>query len=184
QRQPRGLADAHCGKPCRIGGSFPRKRLGDRRERVERLRIADVATGVAAMERRLVGMAEVEVGRDRDKTVGGEALGKLADVPRQAIALVNDDDGGRRLACVAGSCRLGEERRHLAACDPAGANPLGDVAWGVAHFAATSARKLGSMKLDSGGGAANSPMVTRASRLALRPSSNNAASGAITCWRT
>src|SRR5215831_2006963 len=178
ERQAGGLADAHDGEPREIGGRLLRDGVDHGRERADRVRIADVAAGVAAMQRRLVGMAEVKVGRDRDVAVGREALGELANMPGQAVALVDDDDGGR----LRGALGKREECWHLAAQDFSRADAVREIA-SAAHLA-TSARKLGSMKPASAGGVANSPMATRASRLACRPSGNSAASGAITCWRT
>src|SRR5215468_5588325 len=46
------------------------------------------------------------------------------------------------------------------------------------------ARKLVSMKASIGGATLSSPIATKASRLALMPSANRAASGAMTCSRT
>ena len=48
---------------------------------------------------------------------------------------------------------------------------------------AASARKLASMNCASGGISVISPISMRASRLALMPSANRAASRAMTCWR-
>src|SRR5215216_583056 len=141
--------------------------------------IAYGAADVAAMERLLVRMAEEQIGRDGDETVAREALRKVTCVPDQAVALVHDDDA-RHL-------RVGRwnrnEGRHLAAGGRPCANAAHCADLGVVSGAA-SARKLASMKPASGSGAANSPMATSASRLALMPSAESAPAGAMTCSLT
>ena len=135
--------------------------------------IGDVAAGVAAMQRRLVGMLEIKVGRDGDEAVAREPLRQVADVADQAVALVHDDHRG----CPCRGVRHRDKRRHAAgAGNHARGNP--------GHCFDACARKLASMKPVSGGGSARSPMATSASKLALMPSSNNPAARAITCCLT
>ena len=179
ERQARGLAHAHHGEPRHVGLRHRGERIDHRVERAQRVRVAHVAPGVAAMQRLRVGVPEIEVGRDRHVSVAGKTLGELADVPHQPVTLVDHDDGGR----LCDAFRRRDVCRHVAAHDAPGADAIRDIA-GAAHFFATSARKLGSMKPASAGGVANSPIATRASIFCCRPSVNSAASGAITCWRT
>ncbi len=79
-------------------------------ERDQGVGIADVATGVAAMQRLLVGVPEVEVRRDGDEAVARETLRQVAGVADEPVALVHDDHGrGLR-----GAVRHGDEGRHVA----------------------------------------------------------------------
>src|SRR6202040_3570717 len=94
--------------------------------------------------------------------------------------LVNDDDGGHRRGAV----RHRHEGRHPAAAGRPVARAARDLRRRTGHGRVASARKLVSRKPASGGGSVSSPIATKASRLAFSPSGNNAASGAITCWRT
>ena len=108
---------------------------------IERVRIADVAAGVAAMERVLIRMLEVKVRRDGDKAVAGETLRQIAGVADEAVALVHDDHGGS----LRGAIRHGNEGRHAAAA-------VGVRRPHAGHCFDASARKLASMKPSSGGG--------------------------------
>ena len=82
-----------------------------RSERNQSIRVADVAAGVAAMERVLVRMPEVEIRRDGDEAVARETLRQVACVAHQAVALVHDDHGGSLCRII----RHGDEGRHAAA---------------------------------------------------------------------
>ena len=172
----RGLADAHHGDAGEIRLRHAREGRDRGIEAGGGLGIAHVVADVAAMQRLLVGMLEVEVGRDRHVSLAREAFGEFAGVAHQPVALVHHDDGGRLR--VARGDR--EEGRHVPAGNLRAAN--------AAHCAGprrnASVRKSASMNRASGGGVLSSPMATRASRLALRPSSNSAESRAITLCLT
>src|SRR5205823_6577827 len=108
-------------------------------------------------------------GRDRDQAVAREALGQIAGVTHEAVALVHHDHD-RHLGI--GVWHRSEGRHPCAAGDGAGAN--------LAHGFDASARRLASTKFVIGGAAGKSPIATSASRLALMPSSNSAPSRATT----
>ena len=122
------------------------------------------------MERVLVRVLEIKIRRDGDEAIARETLRQVAGVADEAVALVHDDHGGSLCRTI----RRGNEGRHAAAAVK-GLRPH------AGHCFDASARKLASMNLSSGGGAARSPKATSASKLALMPSSNSAALRAITC---
>ena len=134
QWQPRGLANAHDRQPGQIGLRDRLQGIDGASERDHRVRIADVAADVAAMQRRLVRVPEVEIGRDCDQAVAREALGQIAGVLHQAVALMHHDHGGR----LGRRLRDRDERRHaVRTLDRRGADAL--------HYFEASARKLASM---------------------------------------
>src|SRR5262249_57561426 len=59
-----------------------------------RLRVRHLVADVAAVKRRLIRMLVEEIRRDADEAVAREALGEVARVPHQAIALMHEHDGG------------------------------------------------------------------------------------------
>ena len=55
--------------------------------------VLDRITDVAAMQGVLIRMPVKKIRRDADKAVAGEALGEIASVLHQAVALVHQHDG-------------------------------------------------------------------------------------------
>ena len=171
QGQPAGLAHPHDGDPRRVGLRDRRQRVDHGAERYRGLGVAHVAIGVAAVERLLVGVAEVKVRRDGGIAGAGEPLREVAGVLHEAVAFMHHDHGGY----LCGALGHRHEGRHV----PERRRPAAHAG----HSFAASPRKLASMKPASGGGVVISPSATSASKLAAMPSGESAASRAMTSKR-
>jgi hypothetical protein len=89
--QPCGLANAHDGEPAGISLRDRRQPVDDGFERGQRVRISDVAIGVAAVERLLIRMREIKVRSGRNEAIGRKTLREIAGVPDESVALVDHD---------------------------------------------------------------------------------------------
>ena len=91
----RGLTNSHHANPVRIRLRYLRDRLDSGFKAHKRLGIAHLVTRVAAMQRLLIWVLEVKIGRERNKAVTRKALRQIARVTHEPVALVHDDDRGR-----------------------------------------------------------------------------------------
>src|SRR5262245_34073205 len=88
---------------------------GKRRlDQLDRLGVRDVIAGIAFVERRLVGMAKEEVGRQHRISILGATHGLVSGMFYEAITLVHEND--RRIGTA--TRWIGKKSRHsVGACD-------------------------------------------------------------------